>query len=72
MAMRCLRFFATLGLMLPMLSLFGCRNRYTPPEEPMPANTVMLSAVMRELAAQPGFKEKLLAELKGAKHPDAK
>ncbi len=31
----------------------------------MPANTVMLSAMMRELSAQPGFTERFLAEVQG-------
>ena len=31
----------------------------------LPPNTVMLSAMMRELSAQPGFTEKFLAEIQG-------
>jgi hypothetical protein len=38
------------------------------PEEPMPPNTVLLSQMMRELSATPGFTEALLAQLdKGEK-----
>jgi hypothetical protein len=33
------------------------------PESPLPANTVLLSQMMRELSAQPGAVDKLLAEL---------
>jgi hypothetical protein len=33
------------------------------PEEPMPANTVLLSQMMRELSATPGFTDALLAHL---------
>lgn len=45
--------------------LIGCRSDrpYVVPEEPMPANTIMLSEMMRELSATPGFTDALLAEL---------
>ena len=45
--------------------LIGCRGDapYVVPEEPMPANTIMLSQMMRELSATPGFTDALLAEL---------
>ncbi|HTD96653.1 MAG TPA: hypothetical protein VK627_06975 [Edaphobacter sp.] len=49
-----------------LLSIVGCRGAdvsYVVPEGPMPANTVMLSQMMRELSATPGFTEALLAEL---------
>jgi hypothetical protein len=49
----------------------GCRNEYTVPETPMPPNTVLLSQMMRELSAQPGFTEALLEQVKqgGKKGP---
>src|ERR1700743_524415 len=53
-----------------LLALFGCRGDqpYVVPEEPMPANTVLLSQMMRELSATPGFTDALLARLdKGGK-----
>jgi hypothetical protein len=53
-----------------LLALMGCRGntRYTVPEEPMPPNTVLLSHMMRELSATPGFTDAMLAELdKGGK-----
>ncbi len=53
-----------------LLALIGCRGntRYTVREEPMPANTVLLSQMMRELSATPGFTDAMLAELdKGGK-----
>jgi hypothetical protein len=53
-----------------LLGLFGCRGDepYVVPEGPMPANTVLLSQMMRELSATPGFTDALLAELdKGGK-----
>ncbi len=56
-----------LTLLSAVLSLAGCRTRGVVPEGPMPANTVLLSQVMRELSAQPGFTEALLQQLDGAK-----
>jgi hypothetical protein len=53
-----------------LAALIGCRSDapYVVPEEPMPANTVMLSQMMRELSATPGFTDAILAELdKGEK-----
>src|SRR5579875_1174196 len=41
----------------------GCHNNYTVPEQPMPPNTVLLSQMMRELSAQPGFTQSLLEQL---------
>ncbi|MEO6982379.1 MAG: hypothetical protein ABI072_04610 [Edaphobacter sp.] len=48
-----------------LLGLFGCRGDapYVVPETPMPANTVLLAQMMRELSNQPGFTEALLAQL---------
>jgi hypothetical protein len=34
-----------------------------PPETPLPANTILLSQMMRELSAQPGFTEALLKQI---------
>jgi hypothetical protein len=49
----------------------GCQRAdktYVVPEEPMPANTVLLSQMMRELSATPGFTDAMLAQLdKGGK-----
>ena len=45
------------------LLVSGCRHRYTPPESPMPPNTILLSKMMSELSAQPGFREAVLHEL---------
>ena len=53
-----------------LLALIGCRTEapYVVPEEPMPPNTVLLSQMMRELSATPGFTDALLAQLdKGGK-----
>ena len=47
-----------------LLAVFGCRDAgYKVPEEPMPANTILLSQMMRELSATPGFTDAMLAEL---------
>jgi hypothetical protein len=53
-----------------LLAVIGCRTEspYVVPEEPMPPNTVLLSEMMRELSATPGFTDALLAQLdKGGK-----
>jgi hypothetical protein len=54
-----------------LLAVMGCRSvekDYVVPEEPMPANTVLLSQMMRELSATPGFTDAMLAQLdKGGK-----
>src|SRR5260370_38600933 len=49
-----------------LLSGIGCKGAdvgYVVPEGPMPPNTVLLSKMMRELSATPGFTETLLAQL---------
>ena len=56
---------------LLVCALVGCKgagDAYVVPEGPMPANTVMLAQMMRELSEQPGFTEAVLRELdKGGK-----
>ncbi len=57
-----------LAFLCALLMTSGCRKTYVPPEAPMPANTVLLSQMMRELSARPGFTETLLAQIdKGGK-----
>lgn len=48
-----------------MTCLIGCRGdiRSTPPTEPMPPDTVLLSQMMQRLSEQPGFTEAVLAQL---------
>jgi hypothetical protein len=48
-----------------LLAMIGCRGDtpYVVPEAPMPPNTVLLSQMMRELSATPGFTDALLAQL---------
>jgi hypothetical protein len=69
---RTLRARAWRGVLLGLMgALAGCKSageHYVPPEGPLPANTVMLSQMMRELSATPGFTDALLAQLdKGGK-----
>ena len=47
------------------LLIAGCRHRYTPPQSPMPPNTILLSRMMSELSAQPGFREAVLHAIEG-------
>ncbi len=56
-----------LALLSAMLTFSGCRARLPVADGPLPPNTIPLSAMMRELSAQPGFTETLLAQLDGAK-----
>lgn len=51
-----------------MLTITGCRTREVVPEGPLPPNTVLLSGMMRELSAQPGFPDDLLRRLRGSRH----
>ncbi len=60
-----------LALLCTLLTATGCRRAYVVSEAPMPPNTILLSQMMRELSAQPGFTEMLLDEinLNGKKGP---
>ena len=54
--------------------LAGCsgRTRYAPPTGPLPPNTVLLSQMMQQLSARPGFTEAVLAQIdKGGKNGPA-
>jgi len=55
------------------LALAGCRGdaKYVVPEEPLPPNTILLSGMMRELSATPGFTDALLGQLNGDKQGPA-
>jgi len=52
--------------LLSLCLLCGCRKTYVVPEQPMPPNTILLSQMMRELSAQPGFTDALLQQIDGA------
>jgi hypothetical protein len=55
-------------LFCALLALSGCQKTYVVPEAPMPPNTVLLSQMMRQLSAQPGFTAGLLDQIdKGGK-----
>lgn len=47
------------------LVIAGCGQHYSPPETPMPPNTILLSQMMNELSAQPGFREAVLHAIEG-------
>src|SRR5947208_3084891 len=51
-----------------LVSVAGCKGAdvsYVAPEGPMPADTILMSQMMRELSATPGFTDALLAQLNG-------
>jgi hypothetical protein len=52
-----------LASILSLCAFSGCRKTYIVPEAPMPANTILLSQMMRELSAQPGFTDALLKQI---------
>src|SRR5579875_3265675 len=54
-----------LALLGAVFTVTGCRFRNPLPEGPLPPNTVLLSQMMRELSAQPGFTESVLREIEG-------
>jgi hypothetical protein len=56
------------ALLYMLLAFSGCRRAYTVPEAPMPPNTILLSQMMRQLSARPGFTNALLDQIdKGGK-----
>ena len=50
-------------ILLALTALTGCRNAYVAPEAPLPPNTILLSQMLRDLSAQPGFTDALLKQL---------
>jgi hypothetical protein len=63
-----MRLSSKLAFLCALLMTSGCHRTYTPPEIPMPANTVLMSQMMRELSAQPGFTNALVDQIdKGGK-----
>jgi hypothetical protein len=59
----------SIAILCSLIFFGGCRKHpYVFPESPMPPNTVMLSDMMRQLSAKPGFTEALLSQIdKGGK-----
>jgi hypothetical protein len=55
--------FRRLTLAAILFAASGCHRTYVVPQTPMPANTILLSQMMRQLSAQPGFTNKLLDQL---------
>jgi hypothetical protein len=58
-----MRLIRTLALAFTLFGLFGCHRTYVVPETPMPPNTILLSQVMRQLSARPGFTTALLDQV---------
>ncbi|HSY36693.1 MAG TPA: hypothetical protein VK814_13140 [Acidobacteriaceae bacterium] len=58
-----MRFPRTLALLCILFAASGCHRAYVVPQTPMPPNTILLSQMMRQLSAQPGFTNKLLDQL---------
>jgi hypothetical protein len=58
-----MRFPHKLLLLGAILAASGCRKQYVIPETPMPPNTILLSQMMRQLSAQPGFTDTLLKQI---------
>lgn len=57
-----------LALLGTLFTLTGCRHAYVVPETPLPPNTILLSQMMRQLSAQPGFTNALIDQIdKGGK-----
>ena len=53
-----------LAALSTLLVFSGCRHAaYVAPETPMPPNTILLSQMMRELSAQPGFTEAMIDQI---------
>ncbi len=46
-----------------LFALSGCHRAYVVPETPMPPNTILLSQMMRQLSAQPGFTTALIDKI---------
>jgi len=61
--MRFIRKLTHLSVFCTLLAASGCRKAYFVPEQPMPPNTILLSQMMRELSAQPGFTDGLLKQI---------
>jgi hypothetical protein len=60
-----------LALLCSLFAISGCRKNYVVPETPIPPNTILLSQMMRELSAQPGFTNALLDQIdKGGAEPN--
>jgi hypothetical protein len=52
-----------LALLGTLFTLSGCHRSYVVPETPLPPNTILLSQMMRQLSAQPGFTNALIDQI---------
>jgi hypothetical protein len=52
-----------LALAAILFAASGCHRTYVVPQTPLPPNTILLSQMMQQLSAQPGFTNKLLDQL---------
>jgi hypothetical protein len=52
-----------LALLGTLFTLSGCHHAYVVPETPLPPNTILLSQMMRQLSAQPGFTNALIDQI---------
>jgi hypothetical protein len=59
------------ALLGALVVLSGCHRHHVVPETPMPPNTILLSQMMRELSAEPGFTAALVDKIdtRGKKGP---
>jgi hypothetical protein len=63
-----MRLLRNIALVCMVVVASGCSKSYVVPETPMPPNTILLSQMMRQLSAQPGFTDGLLNQIdKGSK-----
>ena len=58
-----MRLHCKLVALAALLAASGCRKTYVVPETPIPPNTILLSQMMRELSAKPGFTEALIQQI---------
>ena len=60
---RLMRFPCKFALLGALTIFSGCHRAYVVPETPMPPNTILLSQMMRQLSARPGFNEAILKQV---------
>lgn len=65
-----MRVTAKVALLCAMLAPVGCWRGAHVTEQRMPPNTILLSQMMRELSAQPGFTERVIEQLDGGAHEE--
>ena len=58
-----MRLSCKLALASTLFAVSGCHRTYVVPETPLPPNTVLLSQMMRQLSAKPGFTNTLIDKI---------